>query len=90
MDKYVCDLCGYEYNFEMGDVENGVEPMTPFEELPENWICPWCGAGKDYFLKMKQLLHADLIFILNLLSRRIVASKHSHIRAQHKNMPRYS
>ena len=53
MDKYVCDLCGYEYNFEMGDVENGVEPMTPFEELPENWICPWCGAGKDYFLKMK-------------------------------------
>ncbi len=53
MDKYVCDLCGYEYICEMGDVENGIEPMTPFEELPEGWVCPWCGAGKEYFLKTK-------------------------------------
>ena len=52
MDKHVCDLCGYEYVQDAGDVENGVKPMTPFEALPEGWACPWCGAGKEYFLKM--------------------------------------
>lgn len=52
MLKYVCDLCGYEYVSEVGDVENGVAPMTSFEDLHQDWVCPWCGAGKEYFLKM--------------------------------------
>jgi len=52
MDRYVCDLCGYEYNQQMGDIENGIKPMVPFEELPATWCCPWCGAGKEYFLKL--------------------------------------
>lgn len=50
MKRLVCDLCGYEYNQENGDVENGIEPMTPFENLPETWVCPWCGAGKECFM----------------------------------------
>jgi len=52
MDGYVCDLCGYEYVQDAGDIENGVKPMTPFEALPDGWVCPWCGAGKEYFLKV--------------------------------------
>lgn len=49
MKKYVCSVCGYVYDPEKGDPENGVEPGTPFEELPEDWVCPVCGASKDEF-----------------------------------------
>lgn len=46
---YICQLCGYEYSSENGDPENGIEPNTDFEDLPEEWECPLCGAGKDDF-----------------------------------------
>jgi rubredoxin len=49
MEKYICTVCGYEYNPEDGDSEAGVAPGTPFEDLPEDWVCPTCGAGKDEF-----------------------------------------
>jgi rubredoxin len=49
MKKYVCTLCGYEYDPAAGDPENGVAPGTAFEDLPEDWACPLCGAGKDQF-----------------------------------------
>ena len=47
--KYVCDVCGYEYDPAAGDPENGIQPGTPFSELPEDWVCPLCGVGKDQF-----------------------------------------
>ncbi len=47
--KYVCDPCGYEYDPEVGDPDNGIKPGTPFSELPANWVCPICGVGKDEF-----------------------------------------
>lgn len=46
---YICQLCGYEYASENGDPEYGIEPDTDFEDLPEDWECPLCGAGKDDF-----------------------------------------
>ena len=46
---YICQLCGYEYHPENGDPENGIDPETEFDELPEDWECPLCGAGKDDF-----------------------------------------
>jgi rubredoxin len=49
MDTYGCTLCGYIYDPELGDPENGIDPGTPFEELPEDWLCPTCGVGKDLF-----------------------------------------
>jgi len=51
MDKYVCDVCGYVYDPEKGDPDNGVEAGTAFEDIPEDWVCPVCGAGKDAFSK---------------------------------------
>ena len=51
MDKYVCDICGYEYDPAKGDTENGVAPGTAFEDLPEDWVCPLCGIDKDSFKK---------------------------------------
>jgi rubredoxin-NAD+ reductase len=48
--KYACDLCGWEYDEELGDPENGIEPGTPFEELPDDFVCPLCGAPKDEFV----------------------------------------
>lgn len=49
MTKYECDVCGYIYDPELGDPENGIPPGTPFEELPEDWICPVCSVGKEDF-----------------------------------------
>ncbi len=49
MDKYVCDVCGYVYDPKAGDPDNGVAPGTPFERVPETWVCPECGVGKDQF-----------------------------------------
>jgi flavin reductase (DIM6/NTAB) family NADH-FMN oxidoreductase RutF/rubredoxin len=51
MDKYVCKVCGYVYDPKKGDLENGIEPGTKFENLPDDWVCPICGAGKEEFEK---------------------------------------
>ena len=51
MDKYICVVCGYVYAPELGDPENGIVPGTAFEDLPEDWVCPLCGVGKDEFEK---------------------------------------
>jgi rubredoxin len=51
MDKYVCQVCGYVYDPAKGDPDNGIEPGTPFEKLPDDWECPICGASKDDFEK---------------------------------------
>ena len=51
MDKYLCEPCGYVYDPEVGDPDNGIAPGTSFEDLPEDWVCPWCGLGKDVFVK---------------------------------------
>ena len=45
MKKYVCDVCGYVYDPEVGDPDNGIEPGTAFEDIPEDWVCPICGVG---------------------------------------------
>ena len=47
--KYICDLCGYVYDVEEGDPDNGIEPGTEWEDLPEDYECPLCGAGKEQF-----------------------------------------
>jgi len=52
MDIYECTICGYKYDPADGDQENDIEPGTPFEELPDDWVCPVCGAGKDAFEKI--------------------------------------
>jgi flavin reductase (DIM6/NTAB) family NADH-FMN oxidoreductase RutF/rubredoxin len=47
--KYRCSVCGYTYNPEKGDPGSGVKPGTAFEDIPADWVCPICGAGKDKF-----------------------------------------
>lgn len=49
MKKYVCDVCGYVYDPELGDPDNGVMPGTSFADIPDDWVCPYCGVGKDQF-----------------------------------------
>jgi len=51
MDKYVCKVCGYVYDPEKGDPDSGIEPGTKFEDLPDDWVCPVCGAKKEDFEK---------------------------------------
>ena len=51
MQKYVCDVCGYIYDPELGDSDNNIAPGTAFEDIPDTWVCPICGVGKEMFQK---------------------------------------
>jgi flavin reductase (DIM6/NTAB) family NADH-FMN oxidoreductase RutF/rubredoxin len=54
MAKYKCSVCGYIYDPELGDPDGGIKPGTPFEEIPDDWVCPVCGASKDQFEKIEE------------------------------------
>ena len=47
--KYTCGVCGYEYDEAAGDPDNGIAPGTKWEDLPDDFVCPVCGVGKDEF-----------------------------------------
>ena len=49
MKKYVCDVCGWEYDPTVGVEEAGINPGTPWKDVPEDFVCPLCGVGKDEF-----------------------------------------
>ena len=49
MQKYACNVCSYVYDPAVGDPDSNIDPGTPFEELPDDWVCPDCGVGKDEF-----------------------------------------
>jgi rubredoxin len=49
MQKYVCDACGWIYDPAIGDPANGVPAGTAFRDVPDDWVCPECGAGKELF-----------------------------------------
>ncbi|MBN1257135.1 MAG: rubredoxin [Planctomycetes bacterium] len=49
MEKYVCTICGYIYDPAVGIPEDGIEPGTAFADLPDDFVCPECGASKDDF-----------------------------------------
>ncbi|MDY6826988.1 MAG: rubredoxin [Bacillota bacterium] len=52
MDKYECQVCGYIYDPAEGDKDGGIAPGTSFGDLPDDWVCPVCGVGKDEFEKI--------------------------------------
>jgi flavin reductase (DIM6/NTAB) family NADH-FMN oxidoreductase RutF/rubredoxin len=52
MSKYKCTVCGYIYDPELGDPDGGIKPGTPFEKIPDDWVCPVCGASKGQFEKV--------------------------------------
>lgn len=49
--KYVCTICGYIYDEAAGDSGNGIAPETKWDDLPDDFVCPLCGVGKDNFSK---------------------------------------
>lgn len=51
--KYLCEPCGYVYDPVLGDSDSGIAPGTPFEELPDTWVCPVCGLGKEVFVPLQ-------------------------------------
>ena len=53
MKKFKCTVCGFIYDPAVGDPDNGINPQTAFEDLPEDWTCPDCGVGKDMFEEME-------------------------------------
>ena len=52
--KYECTVCGYVYSPEEGDPDSGIEPGTAFADIPDDWVCPVCGVGKDLFEIIKE------------------------------------
>ena len=49
MEKYVCTVCGYVYDPAEGDPDSGIKPGTAWKNVPEDYVCPLCGAGKNAF-----------------------------------------
>ncbi|NLK38734.1 MAG: rubredoxin [Clostridiales bacterium] len=49
MNKYVCTVCGFIYDEEEGDLDSDIEPGTLWEEVPDEYVCPMCGVGKEFF-----------------------------------------
>jgi len=49
MKKWICTVCGYVYEPAVGDPDGGIAPGTSFEALPDDWVCPECGLGKEFF-----------------------------------------
>ncbi len=49
MNSYECTVCGYIYNPAVGDPDGGIAPGTPFEQIPDDWVCPVCGVSKSEF-----------------------------------------
>lgn len=49
MKLYMCEVCGYIYDPSIGDTDNGIEPGTKFNDLPDYWVCPLCAFNKDNF-----------------------------------------
>ncbi|MFQ6001718.1 MAG: rubredoxin [Anaerolineae bacterium] len=54
MEKWECLVCGYIYDPAEGDPEGGIAPGTSFEELPDDWVCPQCGAEKEMFERLEE------------------------------------
>lgn len=52
MKKMECEPCGYIYDPELGDPDGGIAPGTKFEDIPDDWVCPICGVGKDMFVEI--------------------------------------
>ena len=68
MAKYVCAICGYEYDPAEGCPDQGIAPGTPWEEVPEDFVCPICGVGKDQFeeqYKIHPLCRVDFLLFRN-------------------------
>ena len=53
MKKYECGTCGYIYDPAVGDPDGGIAPGTAFEDIPDDWVCPLCGLGKDGFVPVE-------------------------------------
>ncbi len=49
MEKWICDICGWVYDPELGDPDGGIAPGTAFNDIPDDWICPECGVTKENF-----------------------------------------
>ena len=49
MKKYICNICGWIYEEALGDPDNGIAPGTKFQDLPDDFLCPLCGVGKEDF-----------------------------------------
>ncbi len=50
MKRYICDICGLIYDEKSGLPDEGIPPGTRFEDIPDDWVCPDCGATKDAFI----------------------------------------
>jgi rubredoxin len=60
MDKWECTVCGYIYDPEKGDPDSNIPAGTPFEQLPENWTCPVCGAPKSQFVNRQNTANSQI------------------------------
>ena len=51
--KYKCTICGHIYDPKVGDPDSGISPGTAFDDIPDDWVCPICGVGKEDYVKIR-------------------------------------
>lgn len=61
MDKYICKVCATIYDPSLGDLEDNIQPGTPFEKLPKTWVCTICGTPQDRFEKISEEEYQKII-----------------------------
>ena len=71
MKKYVCIVCDWIYDPEIGDPDGGIAPGTSFEDIPEDWVCPLCGVGKDEF----EVIEEQSVYIFDIKVKKSVAKE---------------
>ena len=54
MEKWQCTVCDYIYDPELGEPDEGIAPGTSFSDIPDDWVCPECGVGKDMFVELDE------------------------------------
>jgi rubredoxin len=86
MKKYECTLCGYVYDPELGDPDNGVEAGTAFEDVPDDWVCPDCGAGKDEFEPVEEEKFSEDKISVAPLIRHCVVETDEEKKTVHQSM----
>ena len=75
MSKYVCNICGWVYDEALGDEENGIAPGTAFADLPDDFVCPLCGVGKDDFSEEQQKFLTSIILSFTLIKCKMLNYK---------------
>jgi rubredoxin len=85
--KYICTVCEYIYDPELGDPESGIEPGTAFEDIPDDWVCPLCGVRRVIEREMGNGKRKMGEVLCSIIAQLLLTSPISHLTSQFSHLP---